>query len=269
MPGRRVDYRQERAVPNGGHGTNNLAPRFASGGRRHESIGKRIGSQSGNLGTVSSNGRPGVSGLRDPEPVTTSGGGAFAGAVGRVPVSRRRTALVLVPAIVAVLAAGALYVRGGDRLSGSGGSVTGPVTIGEEFHTLAFLDTGGGTIELVSAMALGSPPGLQVDVSLVDMGSAPSLGSSRGPLDARYRVVDLAGHRLRTSSPDDLGYQLDIRLIATTEGIHQVRAVAVTYRAGFLRERTAVLAVPVCLSASADWKSAPEVVCPLPDSAAP
>ena len=88
-------------------------------------------------------------------------------------------------------------------------------------------------------------------------------------MDERYRKVDLAGHLLRTSSPDDLGYVLDIRLTATAEGIHQIRAVAVTYRAGLLRERTAVLSVPVCLSASEDWTAARDVACPLPGTDAP
>ncbi|MGQ0830339.1 MAG: hypothetical protein ACT4OV_01540 [Microthrixaceae bacterium] len=199
----------------------------------------------------------------------TSGRANVTAVAGRVSTSRRRVVLLVVAVCVAALAAAVLYVRGGDRLSGSGGGVSGPVTIGEEFHTMASLDTGGGTVELVSVTTIGTSPGLRAEVSLVELGDAPPLGSARGPLNDRYRVVDLAGHRLHTSRPDDLRYWLDIRLIATTEGIHQIRAVAVTYRAGFLRERTAVLPVPVCLSASEDWKAAPEADCPLPDSADP
>ena len=165
--------------------------------------------------------------------------------------------------MVLAVAASASYLQGGARLTGTGGSVGVAVTIGEEFHTTVDLDTGGGTIELVSARAVGASPDLRVEVSLMERGRAPRIGALRGSLPDGYRVIDLPGHRLRTSTPTgDL--VLDLRLIATRAGTHELRAVAVTYRAGSLRERTAVLPAPVCLSASEDWTAAPEVRCEVP-----
>ena len=189
----------------------------------------------------------------------TSGSDTLASAASRVPASRRRALLVLVPVVVVAAAAGASYLRGGARLTGTGGSVSSPVTIGEEFHTMVDLNTEGETLELVSARAVGASPDLRVEVSLVKRGDAPQIGASRGPLPDGYRVLDLSGHRLRTGRDGDL--VLDLRLIATSAGTHEMRAVAVTYRAGSLRERTAVLPAPVCLSAADDWTAAPEAQC--------
>ncbi len=81
--------------------------------------------------------------------------------------------MVVAPVLAAVVAASVLYVQGGDRLSGSGGNVGAPVTIGEEFHTMVFLDTNGGTVELVSARASDASPGLNVDVRLVPESDCP------------------------------------------------------------------------------------------------
>ncbi|MGV3760520.1 MAG: hypothetical protein ACO1PW_13420 [Actinomycetota bacterium] len=190
--------------------------------------------------------------------------------VAGVSARRRRRALVLVPLVIAALVASVVYLQGGARLTGSGGSIGGPVDIGAEFHTTVFLDTDGGTIELVSARPIGATPDLRVELTLVrPTDGAVGVGSNRGPLDDRFRPVELRGHRLRTSDPDDLNHLIDVRLVATSEGIHQLAGIEVTYRSGFLRERTAVLPVPVCLSATddwmADWEANPEFECPLPE----
>lgn len=174
---------------------------------------------------------------------------------------RRRVAAVV--GLLAVLLGAGLYFAGGSRVSGGGGSVSMPVTIGEEAHTMAYIDTGGGNVELLAARPAGVTGGMEVKVSLVDRGDAPSIGSSRGPLDNRYRLSDVAGHRVRSSRPDHL-VDLDVRLVATRAGTHQLKGITVTYRAGFGRQRTARLQVPVCVSASVDWRTAPPADCPLP-----
>jgi len=183
-----------------------------------------------------------------------------------VPARRRRTALVVVPLLAALLAGAALYLSGGDRLTGAGGGVSAPVDIGAEFHTTVFLDTDGGTVELVSARPVGATPDLEVELTLVELTSGASgIGAARGPLDdERYRQLPLEGHRLRSSSNGDPRLLVDVRLVPGSLGIHQLRAIEVTYRAGFLRERTEVLDVPVCLTAWTDWAVAPESGCPLP-----
>lgn len=183
-----------------------------------------------------------------------------------VTASRRRVLLVLVPMAAVVLAALALYLRGGDRPTGAGGGVSAPVDVGAEFHTTVFLDTDGGTVEFVSARPVGATPALQVELTLVERRSgANGIGAARGPLDdERYRQVPLEGHHLRTSSPDEPHHEIAGHLVPGSRGVHQLRGIEVTYRAGFLRERTALLDVPVCLSAWTDWTAAPEIECPLP-----
>lgn len=179
----------------------------------------------------------------------------------RVPARRRRAFVVAVPLFAVFVTAPVLYLRGGDRLHGAGGGVSGPVTIGEEFHTTVELNTDGGTVELVSARVLGISLGLDVEVSLVDRGDLPTIGSSRGPLADGYRRLPIEGYALRGSKPGDSHIVLDLKLVATRPGVAQVQGVAVTYRDGFLRERTALLRAPVCLSASSDWATAPAPDC--------
>jgi hypothetical protein len=170
---------------------------------------------------------------------------------------------------VALLVIGSwLYLRGGARLSGAGGSVAAPVKVGEEFHTMAFLETRGGEIELVSAVPVGAGDGARVDVTLVDVGGRGLVGSSTGPLGPDYRRLDIKGFKLESAASEDLRYALDLRLVAEREGAHRVSAIAVTYRDGFLRERTATVASPLCVLAFADWSSIPIVSdrdCPLPE----
>lgn len=178
----------------------------------------------------------------------------------RVPARRPRALVVAVPLLAVLVTAAVLYLRGGDRLHGAGGGVSGPVTIGEEFHTTVELSTDGGAVELVSARVLGISPGLDVEVSLVDRGDLPTIGSSRGHLAEGSRRLPIEGYRLRGSSASDAHIVLDLQLVATRPGVAQVQGTVVTYRDGFLRERTATLRAPVCLSASSDWRSAPSPI---------
>jgi|GEM_PF-6780234 len=169
------------------------------------------------------------------------------------------------PLAAALLVGTALYLSGGDRVTGAGGGVSAPVDLGAAFHTTVLLDTDGGTVELVSARPVGATPGLEVELTLVEARGSAGVGAARGPLDdERFRQLPLEGHRLRTGQADEVRHLIDVRLVPGARGIHQLRAIEVTYRAGFLRERTAVLDVPVCLSAWTDWTIAPEIECPLP-----
>lgn len=179
----------------------------------------------------------------------------------RVPASRRRALAVAVPLLAVLVTAPVLYLRGGDRLHGAGGGVSGPVTIGEELHTMVDLYTDGGALELVSARLVGVAPGLDAEVSLVDKGELNTIGASRGQLAEGYRRLPIEGYRLRGSSASDSHIVLDLQLVATRPGVAQVQGIAVTYRDGFLRERTATLRAPVCLSASSDWATAPAPDC--------
>lgn len=135
-------------------------------------------------------------------------------------------------------AASVLYLRGGDRLTGAGGTVSLAVAQGEEFHAFASLDSGGGSVELVSVRPVGVSDGLEVDVRLVLLGDGSFLGAWRGPLESAYEFPELRGTVI-TQGRDLAGYALDLRAVASRTGTYRVEAVDVTYRAGFLRTRTA------------------------------
>ena len=182
-----------------------------------------------------------------------------------VPADRRRKLLVgaLIGAVLIVSAV--VYVRGGDRLTGSGGGVSASVTIDEEFHTMAQLETHGASLELVSARPVGLSEGLEADVQLVRVREADPTGSSRGPLSDAYEPIGLSGYLLQTLDGADETYWLDVTAVATEAGRQTMEGVEVTYRDGFLRERTAVIPMPLCLAASTDWRTAPDVDCPLPE----
>lgn len=142
-----------------------------------------------------------------------------------VAVGGRVAGLIVVSAVlVVVVLASIVYLHGGDRLSGAGGNVTGPVTIGEEFHTMVLLDTRGGSVELVSARPTGVSNGLQVDVTLVRLGTRTPIGSSRGPLEPGFQEVTIPGHQLRSSDQDRPRYALDVRVIATAPGRYRMAA---------------------------------------------
>ncbi len=182
---------------------------------------------------------------------------------------RRRRGLLAVVIVAAGLTTGAwLYLREGGRLVGAGGSITAPVKVGEEFHTMAFLETRGGPIELVSAVPVGESEGARVEVALVDVGDRGFIGSSTGPLGPDYELLDIDGFHLDLPDADKGRHALDLRVVPEREGVHQVSAIAVTYRDGFLRERTATLTAPLCLLAFDDWTTIPMVTdqdCPLPE----
>ena len=86
----------------------------------------------------------------------------------------------------------------------------------------------------------------------------------RGPLPSGYEIVPLNGRTVRGASVGDSEYLLDLRVVATIGGEHQLRSVDVTYRAGFLRNRTVRLSVPGCVTASSDWTSQKNAPFPIP-----
>jgi hypothetical protein len=151
--------------------------------------------------------------------------------------------------LVVVLGVGTgLYLLGGGRLAAQTGRTSLSGARGDELHTFLRLGTGGDTVELVSAHAVGLDPELEAEVRLVRLVGGSPIGSSVGPLGDGYEIVKLAGSRIRSSPPGDVPYWLDLRLVTSGLGEHCLHGVDVTYRAGFLRTRTARLATEVCVS---------------------
>lgn len=170
---------------------------------------------------------------------------------------RRGLRVLVISGLVAIsasLVAVRAYQAGGAHLSGGGFGVGAPVTIGEEFHTSVRLDTGGRDVVLLSATPATSETGLEVTIRLVHGGpyGNPQVGGIRGPLGSAYEFTELAGRTVR--SVDRTPLWLDLRVIASRPGVHRLEGIAITYRAGPLRTRTAGVPAGVCLWASADWR---------------
>lgn len=144
--------------------------------------------------------------------------------------------------------AGFAYAQGGDRLALDGYGGAGPTLVDVDFHVFVALGTDGGAVELVSARPVGAAGAVEADVQLVRIEGEDPVGTYRGRLRRDYVVVPLGGHvvdgPLGTTS-----HWLDVRVRPTETGVVRLASVAVTYRDGFLRERTAELGIPLCLVA--------------------
>lgn len=192
----------------------------------------------------------------------TSLGERILSALLRIPLLWRRGLPVLLAVAIIATVLVSRYQEGGGRLSVGGlGGVSAPANVGEEFHTFLQLDTAG-VVTLLSAQAVDVDPGLRADLRLVQAPKGPSVTARRGPIEGIYQEVPLAGQVLDSNSSDS--YWLDLRLVATVPGIYTVKAVEITYDAGFLRTRTAQGKAWICLSASSDWRS-DDRHCPVPE----
>jgi len=175
-------------------------------------------------------------------------------AVLRMTAWQRRLATVLVPLAILATLGSARFVSGGPRLHGGGGSVSGPAAIGEEFHSMVELDTGGHPVTILRAHAVGVAGNVEVRTTLVRLGVNNPIASSRGPLGAGFETIGLpvqiaASPRVRAV------YAFDVALRPTGKGTASVAGINVTYRAGLLRTRTATLSVWVCIHGSDDWRT--------------
>lgn len=177
------------------------------------------------------------------------------------PAWQRRAAVVLLPATFLACIALVRYFSGGPRLGPSGARVSAPVTVGEEFHAGVPLPTRGGDVELIEVRPVGVTGAVVVDVRLATRSQSATtlLGTVRGPLTERDGVVVLPTSAAKgltiTMDGREPVYTLDVRMIGTEPGTSGLTGVDVTYRAGFLRQRTARLNVAICLHASSDWRS--------------
>ena len=175
-------------------------------------------------------------------------------AVLKLPAWQRRLVTVLLPLAIVGAVASVGYFSGGPRLHGAAGGVSGPATIGEEFHTLAELDTGGHPITILRAHTFGVAGNVEVRTTLVRLHGNNPIGSSRGPLPSGYEPVRLPVEI--TAFPHaPAPYAFDVALLATAPGTASVAGIEVTYTAGLLRTRTATLNGSVCIHWSDDWRT--------------
>ena len=164
---------------------------------------------------------------------------------------------MLLPATVVAAISSLRYLKAGPRMRAVGFGISAPVTVGEEFHVGVPLPTRGGAVELVDVRPVGVSGPVTIDTRLTVPGpSGRQLGSVRGPL-TRDDAIALPQSSVRgvvasTDGPPTM-YTVDVRMIATAPGTSMFTAFEVTYRAGFLRQRTARFNVSVCLHASSDW----------------
>jgi hypothetical protein len=144
---------------------------------------------------------------------------------------------------VAILGGAVGYLAGGGRVHGNGPTAAySGVPVGEEVHTTLFIEVVGGPVEIVSAEVRSSSDRLAGDVRVVVSEAQPVFGV-RGPRPG-VRTQPVANRRIAGEST-----QLDMRLVATAPGRHDIDAVAITYRAGAVRERTAILPMSLCVDA--------------------
>jgi hypothetical protein len=167
---------------------------------------------------------------------------------------QRRLATVLVPVAILGAVGSVGYVSGGPRLHGGVGGVSGPAAIGEEFHAMAELDTGGHPITILRAHAVGVAGNVEVRTTLVRLNGNNPIGSSRGPLPSEYEPVRLPAEVTAFPHARAL-YAFDVALLATAPGTASVAGIEVTYTAGLLRTRTATLYGSVCIHGSGNWRT--------------
>jgi hypothetical protein len=174
----------------------------------------------------------------------------------RRPAWERRASVVLLPSILLATFGLGRYLHGGGRLDRSGFPVSGPVSIGEEFHVGAPLGASGGEIEVLTVRPIGVTGPVVVDVRVVLESAKIPLGF-RGPLPSDVAVLPLPspGNALKVNTGGvHTIYSLDLRMIPTAAGVSRVEGIEVTYRAGVLRQRTARFS-GTCITAFTDWRN--------------
>jgi hypothetical protein len=157
----------------------------------------------------------------------------------------RRFRLRLVVAlalVVATIAAGMWWFRGGTFLRANGGGYSGVVRTNEPLSVGIDLTTASGPDVVLDSVAASKPDGVQVSWSIYRNGpGAPGFGSARGPLGPEWPTTATRGYHVSQADghPERGATWLVTSVLAPQPGVYRISDITIKYHSAQRPRRSA------------------------------